>query len=128
MPLLTLEDFSRSKVKRQFLPTARVRCLAEQMRSDVARPMRALGGMKLTAPSAKQHGRERSTTMPDDPTKRGPQDRSRISLTEDYELRYWTQRFGVSREELTKAVQAAGHSVEKVEEYLRRKKERTGAR
>lgn len=66
--------------------------------------------------------------MPDDPTKRGPQDRSRISLAEDYEVRYWTERFGVSKEELAEAVQVAGHSVEQVAEYLRRKREGAGQR
>jgi hypothetical protein len=58
--------------------------------------------------------------MPDDPTKRGPQDRTRISLTEDFEVRYWTKKFGVSKEELAKAVHAVGHSAEKVAEYFRK--------
>jgi hypothetical protein len=30
--------------------------------------------------------------MADDPTKRGSQDRSRINLNEDYEVRYWNKR------------------------------------
>jgi hypothetical protein len=30
--------------------------------------------------------------MTDDPSKRGPQERNRISLSEDYEVRYWTRR------------------------------------
>lgn len=70
--------------------------------------------------------------MPDDPTKRGPQDRARISLVEDYEVRYWTAKFGVGKEELAEAVHAVGHSVDKVTEYLLGKRrgagERTGAR
>jgi hypothetical protein len=64
--------------------------------------------------------------MPDDPTKRGPQDRSRISLEEDYEVRYWTRRFGVSKEELAEAVGAVGHSVERVSEHLGTKQRAAG--
>lgn len=56
--------------------------------------------------------------MSDDTTQRGPQDRSRISLTEDYEVRYWTGELGVSREVLEEAVEAAGSSVDAVRQYL----------
>ncbi|HEX8950747.1 MAG TPA: DUF3606 domain-containing protein [Polyangia bacterium] len=45
-------------------------------------------------------------------------DRKRISLDEDYEVRYWTQAFGVTRKELLDAVQAVGHSAERVRDYL----------
>jgi hypothetical protein len=31
--------------------------------------------------------------MADDKTNRGPQDRTRINLSEDYEVRYWTKKF-----------------------------------
>jgi hypothetical protein len=34
--------------------------------------------------------------MVDDKTKRAPQDTKLISLTEDYEIDYWTEKFGVS--------------------------------
>jgi hypothetical protein len=57
--------------------------------------------------------------MPDDPNLRRPQDSSRIAMGEDYEVRYWTERFGVSRERLQEAVDAVGNSVEAVERYLR---------
>lgn len=56
--------------------------------------------------------------MADDKTKKGV-DRRFVSLTEDYEVRYWTQRFGVTREQLAEAVQAVGNAVNAVEEYLR---------
>jgi len=56
--------------------------------------------------------------MADDKTDRGPQDRSRISLSEDYEVRYWTQKFGVSRQELEKAVAKAGQSAAAVAREL----------
>jgi hypothetical protein len=38
--------------------------------------------------------------MADDLKNRGPQDRSRISTSEDWELDFWTKELGVSREEL----------------------------
>ncbi|MDQ2666065.1 MAG: DUF3606 domain-containing protein [Gemmatimonadota bacterium] len=60
--------------------------------------------------------------MADDKSNRGPQDRSRISLTEDYEVRYWTQKFGVTKEQLAAAVHAVGNSAEKVEAHLRAKR------
>ena len=34
--------------------------------------------------------------MADDPNKRGPADRSRISLLEPHEVQYWADKFGVS--------------------------------
>ena len=57
--------------------------------------------------------------MSDDKTMRGPQDRSRIALGEDYEVQYWTEKFGVSRERLEEAVKAAGNSADAVERYLK---------
>ena len=40
--------------------------------------------------------------MADDKTNRGPQDRSRINMHEDYEVRYWTEALGVSPPRLTR--------------------------
>ncbi len=57
--------------------------------------------------------------MSDDPKDRGAQDRSRISLEQDHEVRYWTQRFGVSEQRLREAVAAVGVSVDAVERHLR---------
>jgi hypothetical protein len=45
--------------------------------------------------------------MADDPTERGPQDRSRINLSEDYEVRYWTEKLKVSVHECIARQQAA---------------------
>lgn len=56
--------------------------------------------------------------MADNKTLRGPQDRSRIALGEDYEVAYWTERFGVSRERLEQAVEAVGNSAEAVEQHF----------
>jgi hypothetical protein len=59
--------------------------------------------------------------MADDPTKKGPQDRSRISVNEKYELEYWSKRFGVSEDALRAAVKQVGNSVEAVERHLGKK-------
>ncbi|AUA58855.1 Protein of uncharacterised function (DUF3606) [Achromobacter spanius] len=58
--------------------------------------------------------------MSDDLTNRGPQDRARINVNEDHELRYWTKELGVSEERLKEAVKAVGVSVESVREHLRK--------
>ena len=57
--------------------------------------------------------------MSDDKNVRAPQDSSRVAMGEEYEVRYWTERFGVSRERLQEAVSAVGNGVERIEEYLR---------
>jgi hypothetical protein len=48
--------------------------------------------------------------MADDLELRTPQDASRISLSEDWEIRYWTKKFQVSEAELREAVAAVGNS------------------
>ena len=59
--------------------------------------------------------------MADDKTKVGGQDRSRINVNEDYEVRDWTKSLGVSEEELRKAVAEVGDQADKVREYLGKK-------
>lgn len=62
----------------------------------------------------------RSAYMPNDDLKnRGPQDRSRINVNEDWELRYWTKEFGVTAEQLRAAVQKVGVMRTDVERHLR---------
>ena len=56
--------------------------------------------------------------MSDDTSRRGPQDRSRINLTQAHEVRYWTRTLGVSEAELSRAVGAVGSSADKVREFL----------
>ena len=56
--------------------------------------------------------------MSDDLSNRGPQDRSRINVSETQELQYWTKELGVSEAQLRAAVAAAGTSVEAVRQYL----------
>jgi len=41
--------------------------------------------------------------MADDLTNKGPNDRNRINMHEDYEVKYWSHHLGVSREELKRA-------------------------
>jgi hypothetical protein len=47
--------------------------------------------------------------MSDNLSKRGPHDRTRISLKEEHEVRYWTEALGVSRVELERLVAQHGH-------------------
>jgi hypothetical protein len=56
--------------------------------------------------------------MSDDKSKRGTQDRKRISLEEEHEVRYWTQKFGCSKEQLEDAVRQVGPMVDDVERQL----------
>jgi len=56
--------------------------------------------------------------MSDDLKNRGPQDRSRISLTEQWEVDYWTKALGVSRERLEQLVREHGNSTEAVKKAL----------
>ena len=58
--------------------------------------------------------------MADDRTQVGPQDRTRINVNEDYELRYWSERFGVSQQKLKEAVAAVGVSASAVEAHLKK--------
>ncbi len=56
--------------------------------------------------------------MSDDLKQRAPQDASRISLSEDWELRYWTKALGVSEDRLRQLVKEHGHSAAKVKQAL----------
>ena len=57
--------------------------------------------------------------MTDDKTKTGGQDRQRISLSEDYEVRDWAAKFGVSEDQLRAAVGKVGNMADDVERELR---------
>ncbi len=56
--------------------------------------------------------------MSDDKHKTGPQDGKRINLHEDYEVRYWTEALGVSKERLAALVKEHGNSADKVRQAL----------
>jgi hypothetical protein len=61
----------------------------------------------------------KESAMADDKTKRAPQDEKLINLTEEYDVEYWTERFGVTRERLATAVRRVGNSALAVERYFR---------
>lgn len=56
--------------------------------------------------------------MADDRHLRGPADRSRINVHEDYELKYWSQKFGVTADQLHAAVRAVGVMAHDVARHL----------
>ena len=56
--------------------------------------------------------------MADDKSKRGGQDRERINMGEDYEVRYWTEKFGVSEQRLRDAVDKVGDRARAVAQEL----------
>jgi hypothetical protein len=60
--------------------------------------------------------------MADNHIDRGPADRSRINVNEEWERRYWTKELGVSEEQLRAAVSTAGVSADAVREHLRHTK------
>lgn len=58
----------------------------------------------------------------DDLKNKGPQDRSRISLSEDWEVKWWSEKLGISAKQLIEVVGKVGNSADKVQEYLRSNK------
>ena len=57
--------------------------------------------------------------MADDTSNRGRPDRDRINLEQDHEVAYWSEKFGVSREQLRRAVEKVGPVAKNVERELR---------
>jgi uncharacterized protein DUF3606 len=55
--------------------------------------------------------------MADDLKARGPRDHSRISMTEDWEVQYWTKELGVTKE-LASVVARVGTSADAVRREL----------
>lgn len=58
--------------------------------------------------------------MPDSKTQAGKADRDRINVNEDYELRDWSTKFGVSRDMLEGAVAKVGLMAADVKVELRK--------
>lgn len=57
--------------------------------------------------------------MSDDLNKKGVQDRSRINMNEPHEVSYWTDKFGVTEEELQKAIERTGtNSADEIQKAL----------
>lgn len=59
--------------------------------------------------------------MADDKIKSGGQDRARINVSENYEVRYWSHRFNVKPEQIKHAVSAVGSYAVDVERHLKEK-------
>ena len=58
--------------------------------------------------------------MADNLDKRGPQDASRVNVGEAWEVAYWTRKFGVTADELKRAVEQVGTSADAVGKHLKK--------
>jgi len=58
--------------------------------------------------------------MSDSKQQTGGQDRERINVHQDYELRDWSKKYGVTPDELKKAVAKVGDRARDVEAHLKR--------
>jgi len=56
--------------------------------------------------------------MSDDLEDRGPADRSRVSLSEPWEVTYWTRVFDVTEDEPRELVTAHGNSAQAIRDAL----------
>ncbi|UXH80579.1 DUF3606 domain-containing protein [Roseateles amylovorans] len=56
--------------------------------------------------------------MPEETSNTHGSDRNHVNVLDDYELRYWGERFGVSDTLVKHAVDAVGTSAKSVEEWL----------
>lgn len=58
--------------------------------------------------------------MADNLQNAGPQDRARINVNEEWEVRYWTETLGVNKEQLQEIVKEVGPSVTAVRQRLQK--------
>lgn len=56
--------------------------------------------------------------MSDNLQNRGGKDGSRVNASEDWGVRYWTEKFRCTPEQLKRAVDAVGTSSEAIQNYL----------
>ena len=63
----------------------------------------------------------REQAVADDRSKTDSADRDRINMHEDYEVRYWSQKWQVRREQLANAVRSVGVVVKDVAAKLRKR-------
>jgi len=56
----------------------------------------------------------------DDKQKIGGADRAKININEGYELDYWSNKFGISKDKLKAVVETVGTSASAVEDYLKK--------
>jgi hypothetical protein len=57
--------------------------------------------------------------MADDLKNQWPQDRSRINLTEDWEVWYWTRELGVTADRLKELVAKHGNSADAIRQAVK---------
>jgi hypothetical protein len=62
--------------------------------------------------------------MADDKNKTHGQDRERINVNQDYELRDWAKSLNTTPERVKEAVQAVGDRADKVREFLKERESR----
>ena len=60
--------------------------------------------------------------MPDSKSKSHGQDRERINVNQEYELRDWAKTMNTTPERVKEAVQAVGDRADKVREFLGQRK------
>ena len=58
--------------------------------------------------------------MADDVRQTGARDDQRINVDQDHELSYWSDKLGVSRDQLREAVAKVGPMVRNVQQHLNR--------
>lgn len=56
--------------------------------------------------------------MADDLQKRGPIDRSRVNVSEPWEIEWWSKKWSISPERLREAVAKAGVMANDIADYL----------
>jgi hypothetical protein len=56
--------------------------------------------------------------MADNTSKRAQPDRSKISLSESYEVRYWTKHLDITQDELRRTIEKVGNSAAAVRKEL----------
>lgn len=56
--------------------------------------------------------------MADDLRKRGPEDRIRVNVNEDHEVRYWCDKFACTEQDLRAAVEEVGVMATDVQRHL----------
>lgn len=73
------------------------------------------------APATNNHEVTRideESPMADDRSIRGGQDRTRVNMDQDYEARYWAEKWNVSQDELRSAVKQVGPMVSDLEKHF----------
>jgi hypothetical protein len=57
--------------------------------------------------------------MADDPEKTRPQDAQRVNVNQEHELRYWSEKFGTSPDELKRVVARVGVMADDVQRAIK---------